>query len=243
VNAIDDALQKRGGESWLLAISQAYFDYDTMLAETHQAALKHPKLRVERDGCLRSSRTKSPASSCTGTALPTTPTSRTRRSSAPATRSRRARRRGHRRRCCGRARRGRLAPAAREPADARVNSWLATGVWARLLADDVRIPVGADIYLGIDAAYKGDTTAVGVAWRGPTAASTSARRSGRRSRRTRRTCTCATTSLDNEELVEPYIHELAKKYTIKEIVFDEQYFVTEAKHLGRAGFTIAPMYP
>src|SRR5487761_1090357 len=52
VNAIRDALQKRYPESWALAISQAYFDYSTMLAEAHQDALKHPSLRVERDGCL-----------------------------------------------------------------------------------------------------------------------------------------------------------------------------------------------
>lgn len=52
VNAITEALQKRHPESWALAISQAYFDYGTMLAEFHQAAINHPKLRVSRDGCL-----------------------------------------------------------------------------------------------------------------------------------------------------------------------------------------------
>lgn len=49
--------------------------------------------------------------------------------------------------------------------------------------------------------------------------------------------------LRNEELVEPYIHELAKTYRIREIVFDDDYFAAEANHLARAGFRIAPMFP
>lgn len=243
VNALEDALQKRGGESWLQAISQAYFDFDTMLAETHQAALKHPKLRVERDGCLliledeesgflmhwygapddadiedpKIIRGCNPLSVLSVEDI-----------IAPLKR-----------------------PGANESAWRRLHanqptrgakSWLATGVWARLLAD-VRIPVGADVYLAIDAARKGDTTAVGLAWRDP---------DGRIHVRAYVWSAIATNKahkyvdggvLVNEELVEPYIHELAKKHRVRGIVFDEQYFVTEAHHLGRAGFRIAPMYP
>jgi phage terminase large subunit-like protein len=121
-------------------------------------------------------------------------------------------------------------------------AWLPTGAWRRLL-DDVKVPVGGGIFVAIDAAYSGDCTAVTYVWRDS---------DGRRHWRARVWSTSRKhaahvyvdePTLDNESLVEPYIFELAKKFRIREIVFDPEYFTNEAKHLANAGFTIAPLYP
>jgi phage terminase large subunit-like protein len=122
------------------------------------------------------------------------------------------------------------------------DAWLSTGIWRDLRADDVEIPVGADIYIAVDAAYSEDCTAVVYAWRDP---------NGRIHLRSRVWSTSERWSahsyvekpLINEQLVEPYIHELASAYNIREIVFDPEYFTAEAHHLANDGFTIAAMYP
>lgn len=243
-NAIEDALHKRGGESWLLAISQAYFDYESMLAEAHQAALKHPRLQVKRDGCLLVLEDEEAGFLMHWYGLPDEEAANNDRllrlANPLSTLSVRDIR----------------APLLRPGADLSdwlrlhgnlptrgKTSWLPAGAWAGLLADHAQVPVGAEIYVGVDAAYSGDTTAVVYAWRDG---------NGRIHLRAKVWSAIATnlaheypegSTLDNEELVEPYVHELARKFKIRAIVFDPEYFTTEAKHLSRAGFRIAPMYP
>lgn len=123
------------------------------------------------------------------------------------------------------------------------NAWLPTGAWRAILTDDVMVPVGAEIYVGVDAAYSGDTTAVVFAWRGPDGRIHLRSRIFSTSRKNPAHVYVDEPTLDNEQLVESYIYELARIYKIREIVFDPEYFTNEAKHLARAGFTIAPLYP
>lgn len=245
VNAITEALQKRHPESWALAISQAYFDYGTMLAEFHQAALKSPKLRVERDGCLHILEDEESGTLMHWYGLPEDDD---RDIENPALV-----------RACNPL--SVLDPAAiiallhRPGADESawrrlhlnqpmqgLRKWLPPGAWARL-RDELEPPAGAAIYVAIDAAYSGDTTAVVFAWRAS---------NGRIHLKAHVWSVLPANPahehvrdsvLHNEELVEPYIHELARKYKVREIVFDPNYFVTEANHLARAGFTIAPIFP
>lgn len=245
VNAITEALQKRHPESWALAISQAYFDYGTMLAEFHQAALSHPKLRYERDGCLAILEDEESGTLMHWYGLPEdddrdienpelvracNPLSTLDPSAIIALLHR---------------------PGADESAWRRLHlnqptrglrKWLPSGAWARL-RDDARAPAGAAIFVGVDAAYSGDTTAVVYAWRGET---------GRVHLKAKVWSALPANPahvhvrdpiLKNEQLVEPYIRELARTYRIREIVFDPRYFVTEANHLAGAGFAIAPLFP
>jgi phage terminase large subunit-like protein len=245
VNAITEALQKRPGESFAQAISQAYFDYDTMLAEFHQASMKHPKLRISRDGCLailedeksgtlmhwyglaedddRDIENPALVRACN-------PLSALTPESIIALLHR---------------------PGADEGAWRRLHMnqptrgmrpWLPRGAWARLF-DDARAPLGAEIFIAVDAAYSGDTTAVVYAWRGPTGRIHLKAKVWSTKQAKPAHVHVRDSILRNEELVEPYIHELARDYRIREIVFDDQYFVTEANHLAREGFTIAPMHP
>ena len=48
--------------------------------------------------------------------------------------------------------------------------------------------------------------------------------------------------IDNS-LVEDYVHSLAKRFRIRELVYDPRYFEETATRLGRAGIPVAPMYP
>ena len=245
VNAITEALQKRAPESWAIAISQAYFDYGTMLAEFHQAAMNHPKLRVSRDGCLAVLEDEESGTLMHWYGLPEdderdienpalvracNPLSALDPQAIIALLHR---------------------PGADEGAWRRLHMnqptrglrpWLPRGAWAGL-TDPAQAPLGAAIFVGIDAAYSGDTTAVVYAWRGE---------NGRIHFKARVWSALPANEahvqvpggiLDNEALVEPYIHELSQKFRIQEIVFDPRYFVTEANHLARRGFAIAPIFP
>jgi phage terminase large subunit-like protein len=128
------------------------------------------------------------------------------------------------------------------------SSWLATGIWDRLRSD-TRIPVAREgepkpaIVVGIDAARTFDTTAVGWAWVSP--AGTKVLRAHVWS--VRRNAPHHTFveggELVNEELVEPFIDELAEQFTIRAIGFDPRYFSAEARHLANKGYVVIEMQP
>jgi phage terminase large subunit-like protein len=118
-------------------------------------------------------------------------------------------------------------------------SWFPPGAWAGLRAETV-IPEGAGVYVAIDAAYSYDTTAVAWAWPGP---------DGRVHVRAHVWTVrpeapahvhLADETLDNEQLVEPFVHALGQRYRIREVVFDPRYFSTEGRHLGER-YTAAPL--
>jgi hypothetical protein len=122
------------------------------------------------------------------------------------------------------------------------NPWLAPGAWRQLATDDVEVPVGAEIYVAVDAAYSGDCTAVVFAWRDAATAASTARTVwstsdkwiGARYVENRRSTTSSSSSRTSTS---------SRASTNPRDRLRPEYFVTEAKHLAQAGFTIAAIYP
>lgn len=244
--ALAEALHKRGGESWLLAITTAGWTKDSQLGEVFDAAVVHPKLQVLNGGFLlvladRESgflmhwygipdgdehaidnpaviRKANPLSSISADGLV----------------------------------RDLSQPGADEYAFRRLHGnqwtntkgvWLPTGSWGKLLAEQLEIPDGAEIFVGVDVAHSYDTTAVAWAWRAP---------DGRIVVRvyvwSRRPNAPAHEHVedfyddDAVHVAETKILELGKRYKIREVVADPNYFGTELRRLGRR-FTTAPLFP
>jgi phage terminase large subunit-like protein len=159
-NALAEALQKRSGESWLIAISQAYYHFDSILGEYHQGALKHPDVRTERDGCLTILEDEDAQFLMHWYGAPDdadVTSDKVLRACNPLSvldlRDLHASRR---------------RPGANEWDWRRLHanqptvgefSWLPPGPGG-VCSDDVQVPVGAGIFVAIDAAYSGDCTAV-----------------------------------------------------------------------------------
>jgi phage terminase large subunit-like protein len=121
------------------------------------------------------------------------------------------------------------------------DAWLPAGTWPGLKDETAEIPEGSTIVVGVDAAYSDDSTAVAWAWH-----------DGERALVRAHAWTVhpdqpgeyvAEGTLDNEALVEPFIHQLAERYKVAAIVFDPRYFLTESKHLEADGFLVVPIYP
>lgn len=123
-------------------------------------------------------------------------------------------------------------------------AWLRGGVWAALVDDDLEIPIGATVYVAVDAAHSYDTTAVAWAWRAP---------DGRIVLRAKvwsvRDEAPAHVYVDDfydqedVHVAEAFIlGELARNYRIAEVVGDQNYFGTELRHLARR-FPTAPLFP
>jgi phage terminase large subunit-like protein len=121
-------------------------------------------------------------------------------------------------------------------------AWLPPGAWRALADETLEIPDGADIFVAVDAAHTIDSTAVSWAWRAPDgrvvvrAKVWSLRPSAPAHVHVRGG------SLDNETLVEPFIHGLGGRYRVREVVFDPNFFGTEGRHLAHR-FHTAPIFP
>lgn len=122
------------------------------------------------------------------------------------------------------------------------SSWISSGIWARLKSE-TQIPEGAEILVGIDAARTFDTTSVAWQWISP---------EGRKVQRAhvwsvRRNVPHHTFvdggELVNEELIEPFVHELNQRYKVRAIALDPRYLNAEAKHLSDAGFEVIKVEP
>jgi phage terminase large subunit-like protein len=117
-------------------------------------------------------------------------------------------------------------------------SWFPPGSWARLRST-TQLPVGAEIWVAIDAALTYDTSA--VVW-------------GGRLEDGRKLLSARVWSARHDvphhvyvpggrirnELLERFIvDDLAARYNIRAVVYDPRYFETEAQHLDEAGLTVA----
>ena len=121
------------------------------------------------------------------------------------------------------------------------DAWLPAGLWATL-GSDAQIPDGADIYVAVDAALKYDTTACSWAAR---------LEDGRIHLQTRVWSARPDAPhhvyvpggrIDNE-LVETYITDtLARRYHIREVVYDPRYFDSQGARLANTGLIVAE-YP
>lgn len=121
-------------------------------------------------------------------------------------------------------------------------AWLSSGVWAGLRSS-TQIPEGAVISIGIDAAHSHDTSSVSWAWRTPEGKVVTRSHIWSVRPNVPHHTLVDGGRLNNEELLEPFIHELAARYRVHAIGFDPRYFVAEAFHLAAAGFEMVEVYP
>jgi phage terminase large subunit-like protein len=135
-----------------------------------------------------------------------------------------------------------------------VQVWLPLGTWSQLEAKDLfewhdpplqpydngsTPPEGAEVYAGVDAALKYDTTACTLAWLDP--------ETGRICQKTRvwaarKDCkhhVFVPGDLIDNELVESYLLDyVAKRYTLREVAYDPAIFGPSALRLRRSGLKI-----
>ncbi len=237
------ALHKRPGEAWLLAITTAGWDIGSQLGETYQAAVADPRLELHDDGSLMVLRDESAGMLFWWYGAPDDAAiddpkvirrANPLRIVRPQDLLRELRRPDTDENDWVRLHLNRWTKAR--------TAWMRAGIWAGLRAD-VQIPVGAEITVGIDAARSFDTTTVAWAWRAP---------DGRRVLRSHvwsvrqqhpHHTFVPGGELVNEELVEPYIEQLAAMYRVREIGFDPRFFSAEARHLSNQGFNVVELYP
>jgi phage terminase large subunit-like protein len=232
------ALHKRAGRSWVLAISTAGYNKQTLLGEMFDAAIAHPKLQILDDGFhLRLCDTE------TGFlfwyhGIPEgadfeDPKVIRRATPAPWVKPRDLLRELYR------------PDTETDELDwlrlhgnqwtVRKKAWFSSGIWDAL-GGESRIPEGAVISIGIDGARTYDTTSVGWVWINP--------ETGRKVSRAHVWSVrpqpvpfhtfVEDGELDNETLIEPFVHELARRYRIRGISFDPRYLDTPARHLANA---------
>ncbi len=121
-------------------------------------------------------------------------------------------------------------------------SWIKHAAWDALECIGLEIHDGAEVYVGIDAAFSQDCTAVGLSWRldtddePPIYGVTSHVWSPKRENPAHEYS--AGGLLDNRVIV-PFLQELAKRVRIVEVVYDRRYFDTIAIMLDEVGFRIA----
>jgi phage terminase large subunit-like protein len=243
VNAQEKALHKRPGQSYALSFTTAGWTKDSLLGEEYDALLEHPKLERRKDGFLLVVRDEEAGYLGWWHGAPDNVGEITldvlrKANPAPWVRP-------------SDLLKGWSKPGADVNDLLRLHanrftsaksSWLSTGIWDRLRSKS-QIPVGAEIVVGIDAARNFDTTAVGWAWIAP---------DGRKILRSHVWSVRRNVPHDqyveggelvNEELVEPFIEELAQTYRIRGIAFDPRYFSAEARHLANAGHVVVEIQP
>jgi phage terminase large subunit-like protein len=243
-NSQTKALHKRSGRAWVLGISTAGFDKQTLLGEIYDAAIDDPRieerahgfhlvLRDEKNGFLFWCHQAPDDADIEDPKVIRAATP------APWVKPRDLLRE--------------LGRADTDELDWRrlhLNQWTKTkrawfpsGVWERLKGDS-QIPEGAEITVGIDCARTHDTTSVSWAWVNPETG-----RKVERShvwslrRRAPHHVLVDADELDNENLVEPFVHELNRVYRVRGAAFDPRYFSTEARHLAAAGLTMIEVFP
>lgn len=120
-------------------------------------------------------------------------------------------------------------------------AWLEVGWWKDCRDDDYVIPKGATIYVAVDAADSYDTTAVSWCWHAPDGRLVVRSRVWSTRREAPHDVFVSAGTLDNEKLVEPFIHGLARRYNVAEVVGDQNYFGPSLRHLSEH-FPTAPIY-
>ncbi len=239
------ALPKRAGQSWALGISTAGYTKDSLLGEIYDGVMAHPGLELHRDGFLQVLRDEDSGFLFWGHGVPDSldvdiedPALVRAVNPAPWIDPRA------------------LLADLRQPGTDENDwqrlhlnrwtltkqSWMASGIWSRLRSE-AQIPEGAEILVGIDAARTWDTTSVGWLWVTPEGQKlTRSQVWSVRSNVPHHTFVPGG-ELVNEELVEPFVHELSKRYRIAGIALDPRYLNAEAKHLADAGFTVVKVEP
>jgi phage terminase large subunit-like protein len=245
---LKEALHKRGGWSFLLAITTAGWTKDSQLGEHFDEAIAHSQLRVKNDGYLLELADRETGFLMHWYGLPPDAGDEYDIENPELVRA------------CNPAPwisaeglvRDLKQPGTDEYAWRRLHLnewtktkgvWLPTGAWAKLRAE-FEIPAGAEVYVGVDVAHSYDTTAVAWAWRTP--AGRIVVRCKIWSRRAEAPAHEHVDDFYDENAVhvaEKFIlDELGEQFKVREVVADPNYFGTELRRIGRR-FTTAPLFP
>ena len=252
-NALAQALHKRLGESWLLAITTAGWNVHTQLGETFTAALKHPKLESHRDGHLLTLHDSSAGFLMNWYGLPDGSTADIENPKLI--------------RACNPASwvspRALIRELHRPDTDendwrrlhlnawtASRDAWLPAGCWAGLGSDN-EIPAGADIYAGVDVGWTHDSTAVAWAHRlnnGRIALrahvwTTDPDDPALRAAAGAETIQFVAGGKMRLGLVEEFIRDLRHRYKLRELSYDPHYFGRSAELLEHEGLTTVEFLP
>lgn len=242
VTALQTALHKRPS-SFLLAITTAGFNKQSLLGKMYEQALGIPDLELRNDGCLTIARDPEngvlfwwyapPADMSVGEALANEEIWRL-VNPASWVDIRDLRRQLN-------------SPGLDELGFARLHlnmwtsakdTWVLPSTWNACRDDELEIPPGARIFVMIDGAYVHDCTAVAWAWQAP-----DGRKVVRAHAWSPRPGVPAHVHvdgpLDNEQLVEPFVHALGDVYQVQEVVGDPRFLNTVLPHLGRRFKTAA----
>lgn len=124
------------------------------------------------------------------------------------------------------------------------DAWLPPGVWASCTDDSREIPEGAIVHVGVDASQTHDCTAVSWAWKDPEDGKVIVRShiwSAMDDAPAHDDSFVLTGRIDLREVGEWIIDVLAKKYRIKELIYDPRFFDVIAMGLKEAGVRCAPI--
>jgi phage terminase large subunit-like protein len=239
--ALNSALHKRE-DAYLLAITTAGYDKQSLLGRIYEAALDWPEVTTSEDGCLTIASDEEQGQLLWWYGAPEhadLEDERVWRAVNPAAwiQLRDLRRQLH-------------DPALAELEFRRLHlnqwtaareAWLPAGTW-EALRSDAEIPAGAEIYIGVDIGLHHDTSA--VVW-------------AHRFADGRIVLRCQVWSVNDKaaahefvrggemrlELVERFIRELGRRCRIREIAYDPTYFARSAQLLADEGFTLIEFLP
>lgn len=246
-----EAMHKRGGESWLLAITTAGWTRASQLGEFYEAAIAHPKLRVRNKGFLLELADRESGTLMHWYGAPDDddlaiddPAVVRAANPAPWVHPRDIIQ-------------NLFKPGADEYDFRRLHlnqwtkakgAWLPHGAWAKLAAAELDIPLGAQIYVGVDVAHSYDTTAVAWAWVAPDgrivvrARVWSVRPAPIPAHEHVDSYYSDKPGKEDEHLAELFIYSLGERFKIREVVADPHYFGAELRRLGRR-YKTAPLFP
>jgi phage terminase large subunit-like protein len=120
--------------------------------------------------------------------------------------------------------------------------WIPADVWERAADAAVEIPERATVFVGVDAALTRDLTAVAWAHRLEDGRVVCRARCWSARRNAPAHVVFADGRIDNDE-PEAFIRQLAARYRVEQVAYDERFFEEQAKRLSDAGFLVVPMTP
>lgn len=124
------------------------------------------------------------------------------------------------------------------------DGWLPPGVWASCCDDSREIPEGSLVHVGVDASQTHDCTAVSWAWKDPEDGKVIVKShiwSAMDDAPAHDDSFVQTGRIDLREVGEWIIDDLARRYRIKELIYDPRFFDVIAMGLKEAGVRCAPI--
>jgi phage terminase large subunit-like protein len=124
-------------------------------------------------------------------------------------------------------------------------SWFPTGAWEALAKPGLAIPDGAPVWVGVDVGLAHDSTAIALAWRHSELEDAEPIIGLEARVWASRQDTIAHEYVAGGRfdlrIAEDYIADLAGRYAVRAVVFDERFFEGPAQNLDRAGLVVIPV--